>query len=36
MLTCGYLIDIIYLLDGGQVVETIEMMELYFKCIMAA
>jgi len=36
MLTCGYILDIIYLLDTGQVIETTEMILLYLKCVMPA
>ena len=35
-MTCGYLLDIIPLLDSGQIIETIEMVILYYKCIMVA
>ena len=35
-MTCGYLLDIIYLLNGGQIMETLEMITLYYKCVMPA
>lgn len=36
MLTCGYLLDIMYLLTSGVMIETDQMIMLYLKCVMPA
>jgi len=36
MLTCGYLLDILHLLNAGVIIETDEMIMLFYKCIMPA
>lgn len=35
-MTCGYLLDIIPLLDAGIIIETTDMIMLYYKCVMPA
>ena len=35
-MTCGQLLDIIPLLDNGILAETLEMVLLYYKCVMVA